>query len=84
MWSYLEPKSAEATRQVVDEGLGLACERIGKLIKNADGFKPIGITALVTTGEVVERAVYDERPGDSRLVNNERKFLTAGRLASGL
>jgi len=70
MWFYLRPESAGEAKQVVEEQLGLAYEKIGDVNGDAYEFNHISVTFLVNPDGVVERAYRGEQPDVDRLVDD--------------
>ena len=70
MWYYLRPRSADAAKQVVEEKLGLAYEKIGDVNGDAYEFTHISVTFLVNPDGVVERAYRGEQPAVDRLIDD--------------
>jgi Uncharacterized protein SCO1/SenC/PrrC, involved in biogenesis of respiratory and photosynthetic systems len=70
MWFYLRPDSAADAKQVVEEQLGLAYEKIGDVNGDAYEFNHISVTFLVNPDGMVERAYRGEQPDVDRLVDD--------------
>ncbi|RJX41964.1 SCO family protein [Halonotius aquaticus] len=70
MWYYLRPESADAAKQVVEEKLGLAYEKIGDVNGDAYEFNHISVTFLVNPDGMVERAYRGQQPDVERLVDD--------------
>ena len=77
MWFYLRPDSAADAKQVVEEQLGLAYEKIGDVNGDAYEFNHISVTFLVNPDGVVERAYRGQRPDVDRLVDDSITVLDA-------
>lgn len=70
MWYYLRPESADAAKQVVENELGLAYEKIGDVNGDAYEFNHISVTFLVNPDGMVERAYRGKQPDVERLVDD--------------
>ena len=70
MWYYLRPESADDAKQVVEEKLGLAYEKIGDVNGDAYEFNHISVTFLVNPDGMVERAYRGQQPDVERLVDD--------------